>query len=664
MELPPVAAVRVRPSRPEVPESRARRRVVRAVAVTALLVSAAYLWWRVTATVEPATWWIAVPLLVLEIHAVSGLALFTFSLWDLDAAPTAAPCDHVPGPVAVLIPTYNEPAEVLLPTIAAAVALRPAHETWVLDDGDRPEIRRLAESLGASYMTRPDRRDAKAGNLNHALEHVDAEFVAVLDADHVASPELLRHTLGYFSDPEVAVVQTPQDFYNGESFEHVRTRRPWLRRRRAAYSEQQLFYRAIQPGKNRWGAAFWCGTGAVIRVRALQDVGGVATGSVTEDIQTTIRLQRAGWRAVYHNEVLARGLAAATVEQYALQRHRWCTGAMQVLRSERPFTGPGLSVRQRVAYAATLLGWFDAWRTLGYLVLPPLVLLTGASPIAAAWTRFLPAFAVTVVLQQTALWLLGRGYNRPVPSMIFELVRMGPTLRATTTLWRRTTPTFRVTPKGRTEGDRGRAPVPPILAGVLGVTVVSAVWYLATLGGHTPLTYGNPAVAHGAYAWLTLNGALTVVAVRRIRQQRYAGERRSSVRFPVNVPATIGGHGCELLDVSLTGGRVELPADSPFEGGRGPLDLRLDLHDGPAIYRCRIRAHWPSPGGGVRLGLEIVDAAPHEHARLALWAFGLADGTDLFERPRVREAGPLAHGLPSPVPPEPAADIRRDASRL
>ena len=112
-----------------------------------------------------------------------------------------------------------------------------------------------------------------------------------------------------------------------------------------------------------------------------------ATETITEDIHTTIRFHRRGWRTVYHNEVLVRGLAASDAATYSLQRLRWGTGAMQVLRIENPLVVPGLSIRQRLAYAATLLGWFDAWRSLGYLLLPVVVLLTGAVPIRAEpWT--------------------------------------------------------------------------------------------------------------------------------------------------------------------------------------------------------------------------------------------------------------------------------------
>jgi cellulose synthase/poly-beta-1,6-N-acetylglucosamine synthase-like glycosyltransferase len=131
------------------PEPRGRRAAIRTAAVSALLLTLAYLIWRTLFTVNLDVWWLSVPVLLLEIHAFVSLALFAFSLWDLDATPPAGRVLTPPGRIAVLIPTYDEPAEVLLPTVAAAVALRPVHETWVLDDGNRDSIRILAESFGA-----------------------------------------------------------------------------------------------------------------------------------------------------------------------------------------------------------------------------------------------------------------------------------------------------------------------------------------------------------------------------------------------------------------------------------------------------------------------------------------------------------------------------------
>jgi cellulose synthase (UDP-forming) len=273
------------------------------VACLALIVAGLYLSWRLTATLNLSAWWVSVPLWFMELHAVVAFALFVFTAWDVYALPPTAPVRHVPGRIAVLVPTYNEPFEVLLPTVSAAVAIRLEHETWLLDDGHREWVCAMADELGVRYVAREVRSFAKAGNINAALEQVDADHVVVLDADHVAAPDSLTHTLGYFEDPTVAMVQTPQDFYNDDSFEHDSTLGGVRRGGRRTYCEQGLFYRVLQPGRNRWNAAFSCGSNSVFRVSALRDVGGFAVESITEDIHTSLRLHRRGWRTAYHDEV-------------------------------------------------------------------------------------------------------------------------------------------------------------------------------------------------------------------------------------------------------------------------------------------------------------------------------------------------------------------------
>src|SRR5207244_6115453 len=164
------------------PERPATRRTTRAVALIALAATFVYLVWRTTETVNWSVWWVAVPLLLLEFHAAVSLALFVFATWDTTSAP-AVPARVAPGRVAVLIPAYNAPVEVLLPTVAAAVALKPTHETWVLDDGGRHETEALARKLGAHYLARPTHEHATAGTTNKALGITLADSIAVLDPD-------------------------------------------------------------------------------------------------------------------------------------------------------------------------------------------------------------------------------------------------------------------------------------------------------------------------------------------------------------------------------------------------------------------------------------------------------------------------------------------------
>jgi cellulose synthase (UDP-forming) len=586
------------------------------VTVVAVLATAGYLFWRAAATLDLSVWWIAVPLLLLEGHALVSLLLYAAPLWDLDAVRPPAPVHEYPGELAVLIPTYNESLEVLLPTVAAAVNIDLPHQTWVLDDGQRPEVARLAGALGARYLARTEHDHAKAGNVNHALQYVDADVIGILDADHVASRDLLRNTLGYFDDPRVALVQTPQDFYNDDSFEHHRSRGGRFSQR---FSEQEMFYRGLQPGRNRFNAAFWCGTGAVVRVAALREVGGLAVDTVTEDIHTTIRLHRAGWKTRYHNEVLARGLAAANAAQYLEQRVRWGTGAMQVLRRENPAFVSGLTFMQRVNYLGTLLGWFDSWRSLGYLLAPMVVLLTGAVPVRADVPTFLAAFGVTFVLQRLALRLLSRGLAPQGIATVFELVRMSATLQATTRLLSSRERGFTVTDKGRTGDVRGRMPVPWLLTGLLVGSVVAAAWFAATLLELTPVVYEVPWAAYGAFGWLVLNSALLTLAVRRIRDVRYGAERRAAVRFDVTGTAVLDGVAGELLDASPTGARLALEVAAPAAGDR----VVLDVEAGNQRLRLAavVRSARADGGGHTTVGLEFTEGQVQQKAAFALALF-------------------------------------------
>ena len=662
--VPSLRLVRPPSDRMPRPEGIAVRRRIQVVACLALLSTLGYLVWRTAASLSGSTLWLAVPLLLLEAHALASLAMFTHDLWDVDVRPgTRRGRDQGAGGdarrrddvdslrVAVLIPTYDEPREILVPTIAAAVATRGPHDTWVLDDGDRPWVREVATALGARYRARRDGRHAKAGNINEALPDVDCDLVAVVDADHVVTAGFLQSLLPYFADPLVALVQTPQEFYNHSSFEHVE------RSDGSRFTDQELFYRAVLAGRNRWAAAFWCGTGAVVRVAALRSVGGVATDSVTEDIQTTLRLHRRGWRTVHHNEVLAHGLAADGPEAFFTQRNRWGAGAMQVLRCDNPLRGPGLTLHQRLSYLSTLLGWFDSWRTVGYVLLPAATLLSGGVPVAADWRTFLVAFAACFVLQRLALSALSRGRAPLLHATYFDFVRLPATFAATLHIVGTGPARFAVTPKGAAD-DRVRSQSPVLLTALLVVSAGAAVWYLATLAGRTPVTYQAPWVAHGAATWLVVNAGFLVAARHRIQHLEFAGNRRAAWRFAAALPVvarTADGRSVELTltDMSISGARVELDdADAAVlgPGDRVTLDVPVGGDDGTALLSvpATIRSCAPVDGApGRRWAGVLLDLSTAAQGRLALALYGTVD-----EEPSAPATGPRGLALAAePAPP-------------
>lgn len=650
-----------------VPESRGRRTAIQVVALVAIAASCAYLLWRVTASMADTTLWLSVPLLMLEAHALLGLALFTHDLWNVDVRPAPTPggaADRAVAAlrVAILVPTYNETRSILLPTVAAAVATGHPHQTWVLDDGDRPWVRDMATELGARYRSRRDGAHAKAGNINDALPEVDADVVAVVDADHVVSSGFLEALLPYFADPGVAVVQSPQEFYNDSSFEHAAGPRGRV------YAEQELFYRGLLAGRNRWGAAFWCGTNAAVRVAALASIGGVATESVTEDIQTTLRLHRAGWRTVHHNEVLAHGLAADDPRAFFIQRSRWGAGAMQVLHRDTPLVGGGLSLHQRLSYLSTLLGWFDSWRTIGYVLLPILTVLSGGVPLSAPWLVFLGIFGTTFVIQRVALRVLSRGRAPLLHSTLFEFVRLPASFASTLHLFGRGPTRFVVTPKAPS-GDRSRSAPPALLGMLMGLTVIAGVYYVLTLQGLTVADYGNDWVAHGAALWLVVNGAFLLAATRRIRLLRFVGNRRGSWRFctdlSVRVAETDAGRGgvlsADLLDVSIGGARLLVKVDDVQPDGLRPgagIALRIPLEAGDVMtVPATVRAGWPGSDPATRcVGVHFELSTP-EAARLALALYRPQD----THEPAARVPAPRSRPSGGTVPPNSTAS---DSSHL
>ena len=565
-----------------------RQLLLHALAVSAVLATVVYLTWRIGWSMPSgAALWLGIPFLLLELHGFVALVLFVVTTWDVspERARLRAPLKSGPPPsVTVLIATYNERLEVLLPTVAAVLAMDGDHETWVLDDGDRLEVAEMAHALGARYVTRPVHDHAKAGNLNHALAMVTTDLIAVFDADHVPEEDFLTHTLPYFANPGIALVQTPQDFYNTESFEHMRPG--------SDLHEESLFYRVIQAGKHNAGAAFWCGTNAVLRVSALRGVGGVATESLTEDFHTTMRLHQAGWRTAYHNQVLASGLAAGSPGAFYAQRLRWGRGAMQVLRYDNPLTSRGLTWPQRISYAYSLSAWFDSWRTLGLALLPVAVQATGLFPVAASPRDFVLFAGSAFVLQQLTITLLGRGFARADFSLLFDMVRLPSNLAATLSLMRSGTGTFAVTAKGRTGSDRVRARVPVVLT-ALAVVLTAAVAYAAlSLAGLSPTRYQVSGTAVVPLLWLLVTAGFVWTAIARIRSPRFSSERREGHRFPVPFPAMLDGMPGKLVDVSLGGAQVTLVGTGPglAVGAETLLAMHVPDRTEPIIMEVTVRS--------------------------------------------------------------------------
>ena len=289
--------------------------------------------------------------------------------------------------VDLLIPTYNEPLNVVRYTALAAMNIDwPADKlnVYILDDGKREEFRKFAEDAGIGYMTRDDNAHAKAGNINRALERLDAPFVAIFDSDHVPTRSFLQVTLGWFlRDRKLGMLQTPHHFYSPDPFERN------LGQFRVIPNEGELFYGIVQDGNDFWNATFFCGSCAVLRRTALDEIGGIAVETVTEDAHTSLRMQMNGWNTAYINIPQAAGLATERLSGHVKQRIRWARGMIQILRTDNPLFAKGLTFWQRLCYFNAMTHFLYALPRLIFLTAPLIYLILGKTNVPGYWAAIL-----------------------------------------------------------------------------------------------------------------------------------------------------------------------------------------------------------------------------------------------------------------------------------
>lgn len=326
--------------------------------ILSALMSTRYIYWRATETLHFNS----------EIEAILGIGLFIAELyvwlililgflqttWPLKRTIEPLPDDISLWPtVDVYVPTYNESLDVVRDTVLAAQCIdypRDKLKIYLLDDGKRSEFAVFAADVGVGYITREDNSHAKAGNLNHAMKITKGELICVFDCDHVATRTFLQATVGPFlKDPKLALLQTPHYFYSPDPFERN------LRAARNIPNEGALFYGPVQQGNDNWNATFFCGSCAVIRRSALEEIGGFAVETVTEDAHTALKMQRLGWGSAFLAIPLAAGLATERLGLHVVQRTRWARGMTQIFRVDNPLLGRGLKWQQRLCYLNAML---------------------------------------------------------------------------------------------------------------------------------------------------------------------------------------------------------------------------------------------------------------------------------------------------------------------
>lgn len=551
---------------------------------TASVIVLRYYLWRIFETLpEPSisvAYVVALLLLLVETYSVAVFFLNTF----IGADPTSRPFPPQVAPedlphVDILVPSYNEPTEMLRVTLAAAKnMIYPADKRTVVlcDDGGtdqrinstnpdiaagavkrRAELQALCAELGVKYSTRARNENAKAGNMSAALEDLNGDLVVVFDADHVPSRDFLARTVGYFvDDPKLFLVQTPHFFINPDPIQRN------LELRADVPPENEMFYSLIHRGLDRWDGAFFCGSAAVLRRAALDSVGGFAGETITEDAETALEIHSAGWKSLYLNRAMIAGLQPESFSSFIQQRGRWATGMMQMLILKNPIFRKGLALRQRICYLNSMSFWLFPLIRMFYLLVPLVYLFFGIEIFVATFQEvmaYMLGYLAITYLVQNALYARVRW---PLISEIYEVAQSPYLAKAVIgTMLRPRSAKFNVTAKDETLVQDFISEIHWPLTGLWllmlsGLVALAARWI--AFPGDRPVL----AVVGG---WAIFNFILVTISWRAVAERQ---QRRSTPRVAIDFTGSlriadsdVPAFPVRIDDASTLGLRIVIPGN-------------------------------------------------------------------------------------------------------
>lgn len=361
-------------------------------------------------------WWVYLPhmdnpllyclLFIGEIYHVGMAIGFWYTMWDRKQKKKTLTLQPPFPTVAIFITVAGEPVEIVAKTVRAAKNLTyTGHSVYVLNDGfvagkdNWREMEDMAEELGVVCITRRQGGGAKAGNINNALRQTESEFISILDADMAPHRDFLKRLMPYFSNPDIAFVQSPQ-YYKNHSKNNITS---------GAWEQQHFFFGPIMQGKDSLNSAFICGTNVIIRRRTLDEVGGINEHNIAEDFLTSLFIHKRGWKSVYVPDVLCEGLAPEDLLSYYKQQQRWARGSLEVAFRYNPFFLRGLTFGQRIQYLLSAFYYLNGLVVLIDMLMPLLFLFAALQPVTASTTTFALFFVPYIFITLYTLYFVSDG---------------------------------------------------------------------------------------------------------------------------------------------------------------------------------------------------------------------------------------------------------------
>jgi cellulose synthase (UDP-forming) len=625
-----------------------------------------YFFWRTFETilfVDPISFVAALMLYFAELYGITIHLVSMFvnaELLGRKPLPLMGDPEDWPS-VDIMVPSYNEEADILEVTLLAATQIRYPEDklrVYLLDDGgtiqkrndsnaEKAEqarqryetLRALCAHVGAGYVTRERNLHAKAGNINSALKQTSGDLVLILDADHVPTADILEKTVGWFQkDPKLFLLQTPHFFINPDPIERN------LNTFNQMPSENEMFYRVIQKGLDFWDASFFCGSAAILRRKYLMEIGGISGDSITEDAETALELHSRGYRSAYIDYPMIAGLQPETFSGFVVQRTRWTQGMVQIFLLKNPFLKKGLSWPQRIGYFNSAFFWFFSYSRMVFLFAPAAYLFLGLQIYFTNFMQFLGyalPHLIGALLTQNYLFSHVRW---AIVSELYELMQAVFGLPGIIRVFLSPrSPSFAVTPKGEQLTNDF---ISPLFFRFYLLFLLNVACVIMAVFRYDQLPQERGAVIITG-AWAFFNILLTYASLGVVREKR---QTRVKPRMPVAMSARVitDAHEipCKILDVSVDGAKVEVStayAKETEELKTAVIKVILPLSKVDCEIKFDVR-HRKAVPGAIIMGLQFHPQASTIRSDVVELMHGVSDRWNEFLLTRGRPAG-IGQGL-------------------
>jgi exo-beta-1,3-glucanase (GH17 family)/cellulose synthase/poly-beta-1,6-N-acetylglucosamine synthase-like glycosyltransferase len=462
------------------------------------------------------------------------------SLWRVERRVIRVGIPEKAPRVSIHVPTYNEPAQMVIETLNALARLDYDNFEVIVLDNNTPDpetwkpVEDHCRKLGPSF--RFFHFDAikgfKGGALNKALALTDpaASYVAVIDSDYQVQPFWLRRVMPYFASPGIALVQGPQDYRDAHQnlFKAM------------AYEEYRGFFHIGMVERNEHNAIIQHGTMTIVAKAALEEVDGWSDWCITEDTELGLKLFEAGHEAAYVPQSMGSGLMPDTLEAFMTQRYRWVYGAMQMLKRHGRaifLGGSALSWPQRYQFLSGWLPWISdglgmvvtlmaiVW-TLMMWVLPMYVDVPMPALSAAAMALFATKLIKTLLLYPPKV---GSGIKGAIVASIAGLSLTHTVGKAVWTGLMTSGKPFLRTPKCADPADFGQ-----VLRVVWQEAVLLALLLAAMISMGFDRGFQDPAVT----LWMIMLGVQSLPYLATMVTARIsARSNRTAAAVPVDAPS-------------------------------------------------------------------------------------------------------------------------------